>query len=37
MQLMQFVTRDNKDKKKILVWCKTNRLITFRDFMQCVG
>ena len=36
MQLMQFVTRDTKDKNKILVWCTTNRLITFRDFMQYV-
>jgi len=34
MQLMKFVTRDTKDKNKILVWCTTNRLITFRDFMQ---
>jgi hypothetical protein len=36
MQLMKFVTRDTKDKNKILVWCTTNRLITFRDFMQYV-
>lgn len=36
MQLMKFVTRDIKDKNKILVWCTTNRLITFRDFMQYV-
>ena len=36
MQLIKFVTRDTKDKNKILVWCTTNRLITFRDFMQHV-
>lgn len=36
MQLIKFVTRDTKDKSKILVWCTTNRLITFRDFMQYV-
>lgn len=36
MQLMRFATRDNKDKNKILVWCTTNRLETFRDFMQYV-
>lgn len=36
MQLMKFVTKDTKDKNKILVWCTTNRLITFRDFMQYV-
>lgn len=27
-------TRATIDKNKILVWCTTNRLITFRDFMQ---
>lgn len=36
MQLMKFVTRDTKDKNEIFVWCTTNRLITFRDFMQYV-
>lgn len=36
MQLMKFVTKDTKDKNKIFVWCTTNRLITFRDFMQYV-
>ena len=36
MQLIKFVTRDTKDKNKILIWCTTNRLITFRDFMQYV-
>ena len=36
MQLMKFVTRDTKDKNKIIVWCTTNSLITFRDFMQYV-
>lgn len=33
MQLMKFVT---KDKNKVVVWCTTNKLITFRDFMQYV-
>lgn len=33
MQLMKFVT---KDKNKVIVWCTTNNLITFRDFMQYV-
>ena len=36
MQLMKFVTRDTKDKNKIVVWCRTSRLITVRDFMQYV-
>ena len=36
MQLMKFVTRDTSDKNKIFVWCTTNSLITFRDFMQYV-
>ena len=36
MQLMEFVTRDSKDKNTILVWCTTNTLIMFRDFMQYV-
>lgn len=36
MQLMKFVTRDTNDKNKIIVWCTTNSLITFRDFMQYV-
>ena len=36
MQLVRFVTKDTKDENKILVWCTTNKLITFRDFMQYV-
>ena len=35
MQLVKFVTKD-KDKNKVVVWCTTNRLITFRDFMQYI-
>lgn len=30
---MQFIT---KDKDKIIVWCTTNQIITFREFMQYV-
>lgn len=33
MQKIKFVT---KEKDKIIVWCITNRLIVFRDFMQYV-
>ena len=33
MQIVKFVT---KEKDKIIVWCTTNRLVTFRDFMQYV-
>ena len=33
MQKVKFVT---KEKDKIIVWCTTNRLIMFRDFMQYV-
>ena len=36
MQLVRFVTKDTKDENKILVWCTTNKLITFRDFMQYI-
>lgn len=33
MQKIKIVT---KEKDKIIVWCITNRLIVFRDFMQYV-
>lgn len=33
MQKVNFIT---KEKDKIIVWCTTNRLIMFRDFMQYV-
>lgn len=33
MQTVKFVTKEND---KVIVWCTTNRLITFRDFMQYV-
>lgn len=33
MQTVKFVT---KKDDKVIVWCTTNRLITFRDFMQYV-
>lgn len=33
MQKIKFVI---KEKDKIIVWCITNRLIVFRDFMQYV-
>lgn len=33
MQKVKFVT---KEKDKIIIWCTTNRLIMFRDFMQYV-
>ena len=33
MQTVKFVT---KDKDKITVWCTTNQLSYFRDFMQYV-
>ena len=33
MQTVKFVT---KKEDKIICWCTTNRLITFRDFMQYV-
>lgn len=33
MQTVKFVTKKNN---KVVVWCTTNRLITFRDFMQYV-
>lgn len=33
MQIVKFVT---KEKDKVIVWCTTNRLVTFRDFMQYV-
>lgn len=33
MQTIKFVTKEND---KVLVWCTTNRIITFRDFMQYI-
>lgn len=33
VQTVKFVT---VEKDKVIVWCTTNRLITFRDFMQYV-
>lgn len=33
MQTVKFVT---SEKDKVVVWCTTNRLITFRDFMQYI-
>jgi len=35
MQLVRFVTKDEK-KKKTIVWCTTNAEKTFFDFMQWV-
>jgi hypothetical protein len=33
VQIVKFVT---KEKDEVIVWCTTNRLVTFRDFMQYV-
>ena len=33
MQKVQFVT---EEKDKVIVWCETNSIIVFRDFMQYV-
>lgn len=34
MQIVKFVTKN--DNNEPICWCTTNRLITFRDFMQYV-
>lgn len=33
MQKVQFVT---EEKDRVLVWCETNSIIVFRDFMQYI-
>ncbi|HAU84624.1 MAG TPA: hypothetical protein DCW90_03680 [Lachnospiraceae bacterium] len=33
MQTVKFVTTDDK---KVLVWCETNKLSMFRDFLQYI-
>ena len=34
MQIVKFVTKN--DNNEPICWCTTNRLITFRNFMQYV-